>query len=551
VKIIKFSGKLLGIKLIWEITNQLHCLSTTKYNYSYVRLIKFNKNIEENPKIIDNFRIKINSPLLKSTRMAGIVNTSNSINSNADGKNYTLPLIILTTLFFMWGFITCMNDILMPYLQGIFKLTAFEVGFIQTAFFGAYFFVSLAYFLISTNLGDPLAKIGYQNGVILGLVTAGIGCLLFYPAAEAKLFWVFLVALFVLAAGITILQMAANPYVSLLGSSESASSRLNMTQAFNSLGTTIAPIIGAKLIFESIGGKEHMTADNVKAPYLALAGVLFLLAVVFALSKLPKFTGEKIEKGLGVLKFSHLTYGVLGIFMYVGGEVAIGSYLVKYFDGLMGFNEATAANFVSFYWGGAMVGRFIGAISLTERKPEQKLLFQAVITIIAVAAVYLITKDVTISTTVLALIVGNIVAFQIGKSAPANTLGIFASIVICLLITTVFASGSVAMWAVLAIGLFNSIMFPTIFTLAIRDLGKYTSQGSSLLVMAIVGGAIATPLMGALVEAVGYQKAFLLPIVSYLYISFYGFKGYRVKKNSTSSEESTSIALDGSPALQV
>jgi FHS family L-fucose permease-like MFS transporter len=294
-----------------------------------------------------------------------------------------------------------------------------------------------------------------------------------------------------------------------------------------------------------------MSADAVKAPYLVLGGVLFMLAVVFALSKLPKFTGEKIEKGLGVLKFSHLTYGVLGIFMYVGGEVAIGSYLVKYFDGLMGFNEATAANFVSFYWGGAMVGRFIGAISLTDRKPEQKLMLQAVITIIAVAAVYLITKDVTLSTTVLALIVGNIIAFQIGKSAPANTLGIFASIVICLLITTVFASGSVAMWAVLAIGLFNSIMFPTIFTLAIRDLGKYTSQGSSLLVMAIVGGAIATPLMGALVIAVGYQKAFLLPIVSYLYISFYGFKGYRVKKNSTSTEESPSIELDGSPALQV
>lgn len=463
--------------------------------------------------------------------MASIVSASTATGNNEKG-NYTLPLIILTTLFFMWGFITCMNDILIPYLQGIFQLSPAEAGFIQSAFFGAYFFVSLAYFLISSNIGDPLAKIGYQNGIIVGLITAAMGCLLFYPAAEMKVFSIFLIALFVLAGGITILQMAANPYVALLGNAATSSSRLTLTQAFNSFGTTIAPIIGGKLIFEAVGGKEHMTADAVKTPYLFLAGTLLVLAVIIKLSKLPKFTGETIEKGLGVLKFSHLTLGVIGIFMYVGGEVAIGSYLVKYFDELLGFNEATAAGYIAYYWGGAMVGRFIGAVSLTDRNQNQKYGAMAIIAVIAVFSAYLITGDVSVAMIILGLITGNCIAFMVGKSMPARTLAVFSIIVVGLLITTVFSSGDVALWSVLAIGLFNSILFPTIFTLAIKDLGKYTSQGSSLLVMAIVGGAVLTPVMGIIVSAIGYQKAFLFPAVCYLFIFYYGIKGYEVKKKA-------------------
>ncbi|HYF67248.1 MAG TPA: sugar MFS transporter [Ohtaekwangia sp.] len=463
--------------------------------------------------------------------MASIVTTPTDPGGVSNFKgNYTVPLIILTTLFFMWGFITCMNDILIPYLQGIFNLTPAQAGFIQSAFFGAYFVVSLLYFLISINLGDPLAKIGYKNGIIIGLVTAAIGCCLFYPAAEVKLYSIFLVALFVLAAGITILQMAANPYVALLGSPQTSSSRLNLTQAFNSLGTTIAPIIGAKLIFESVGGKEHMTADAVKTPYLFLAATLIVIAVIIALSKLPRFTGEKIEKGLGVLKFSHLTLGVIGIFMYVGGEVAIGSYLVRYFEELMGFNEATAATYVAYYWGGAMVGRFTGAISLTDRSTSQKYIFMALIAVIAVMTIYFLTGNVIFALIVLGLILANTLAFVFGKSIPAKTLTIFALIVVVLLLITVFTTGQVAMWSVIAIGLFNSIMFPTIFTLAIKDLGKYTSQGSSLLVMAIVGGAIMTPVMGIIVGAVGYQYSFLFPIACYLYIFYYGLKGHEIKQ---------------------
>jgi MFS transporter, FHS family, L-fucose permease len=465
--------------------------------------------------------------------MASFVTSSSQAVNIDSSKNYTLPLIILTTLFFMWGFITCMNDILIPFLKNIFNLTPAESGFIQSAFFGAYFVVSLLYFIISANVGDPLAKIGYKNGIIIGLLTAALGCLLFYPAAEMTSYPTFLIALFVLAGGITILQMAANPYVALLGNAETSSSRLNLTQAFNSLGTTIAPIVGSIVIFESVGGKDNMTAEAVKTPYIFLAGALVAIAVIIYFSQLPKFTGEKIEKGLGVLKFNHLVLGVVAIFMYVGGEVAIGSFLVNYFDELMGFEEAVAARYVAYYWGGAMVGRFIGAISLTGRSENQKYLFMAFITLIAVSTVYFVSGNLNVALIVLAMIVVNIVAFLFGKSAPAQTLATFCLVVVALLLLTVFAEGELALWSVLAIGLFNSIMFPTIFTLAIRDLGKYTSQGSSLLVMAIVGGAILTPVMGLIVSSVGYQKAMLFPILPYLYIFYYGLNGYKVRRTAS------------------
>jgi MFS transporter, FHS family, L-fucose permease len=463
--------------------------------------------------------------------MASIVTAPASTTTNEKG-NYTLPLVVLTTLFFMWGFITCLNDILIPYLQGIFKLTSFQAGLIQSAFFGAYFVISLIYFLISTSVGDPLAKIGYKNGIIIGLITAAVGCVLFYPAAEVKVFGIFMIALFILASGITILQMSANPYVALLGSSETSSSRLNLTQAFNSLGTTIAPIIGGKLIFEAVGGKEHMTAEAVKAPYLFLGAALLVIAVIIGFSKLPRFTGETIEKGLGVLKFSHLTLGVIAIFMYVGGEVAIGTFLVRYFEALKGFDEATAAGYLSYFWGGAMVGRFIGSISLTNRSAAQKYSFIAIIALIAVMSVYFRSTNLNFAIIVLGLIVGNAIGFALGKSLPARTLAIFALIVVLLLVVTVLTTGDVAMWSVIAIGLFNSIMFPTIFTLAIRDLGKYTSQGSSLLVMAIVGGAIIPPLMGFIADKLSFQQAYIFPALCYLYIFYYGWKGHEVKKRA-------------------
>jgi MFS transporter, FHS family, L-fucose permease len=460
----------------------------------------------------------------------GFVSSPTALSENSDSKNYTFPLIVLTTLFFMWGFITCMNDILVPYFKGVLNLSTTQSSLVQFAFFGAYFIISLIYFLISTNLGDPLAKIGYKNGVIIGLLTAAAGCCLFYPAAELKVFGLFLVALFILASGITILQMAANPYVALLGKSDSASSRLNLTQAFNSFGTTIAPIVGGKLIFAAIGGQEHMTIDSVKIPYLFLAGTLVVLSVIIGMAKLPKFTGEKIEKGVGVFKYPHLVLGVIGIFMYVGGEVSIGTFLIDYFGELLKMPHAVAAGFVAYYWGGAMVGRFIGATALTDRSLNQKIALSSTIALIAMVAVYFVTDgDLSMTFIVLGLIVGNCIAFTIGKSSPPRTLWIFSLIVVGLLVTTFITTGFIALWTVVAIGLFNSIMFPTIFTLAIKDLGKYTSQGSSLLVMAIVGGAIMPVVMAFLIGKFGYQNSMLFPIICYLYILYYGISGYKIK----------------------
>ncbi|WMJ73123.1 sugar MFS transporter [Cytophagaceae bacterium ABcell3] len=477
--------------------------------------------------------------------MAGISTSTagNLHQGDESGKNYTIPLLALTVLFFMWGFITCMNDIMIPFFKIAFKLENFEAGLVQFFFFFAYFSISLVYFIISSRFGDPISKIGYKNGIIAGLITAGIGSCLFFPAAEMKSYPAFLFAFFVLAAGVVLLQMAANPYVALLGSPKTSSSRLNMTQAFNSLGTTVAPIIGSKVIFGNMDlAAEVHSLDVVKMPYLVLAGTLFALAVFISAFKLPRFTGEKIEKGLGVLRFSHLTLGIVALFMYVGAEVALGSFMANYFGEIRGFNEEVASKFIAFFWGGAMIGRFMGALSLSNSMEKLKRYgLIALITVVATTIVYFFMVDVVeefgltfispgqTALIVLGLIALNIIAFQIGATIPSRTLGIFAIFNAGLLILSTSTSGAVSMWSLIAVGLFNSIMFPTIFTLAIEGLGKYTSQGSSLLMIGIVGGAIVTPIVGKFADLYNYQFAYIIPVICYLYIVYYGFAGYKVK----------------------
>jgi FHS family L-fucose permease-like MFS transporter len=432
--------------------------------------------------------------------MAGISPTSNSHSNTLldPNKNYTAPLVIVTALFFMWGFITCLNDILIPHLKNVFHLSYVEAMLIQFTFFGAYFVMSLP-------SGKIISKIGYKNGIILGLVTSGVGCLMFYPAAETKMYGFFLSALFILASGITLLQVAANPYVAILGKSETSSSRLNLTQAFNSLGTTLAPQFGAMLIFTGatltasqltelnpgqILEYNLTKADAVKLPYIGLAAALFVLALFIKISKLPTIDMGSSKETSGsfsaALSHKHLLLGVICIFMYVGGEVSIGSFLINYLNQphIAGLSEKEASTYVSLFWGGAMVGRFIGAAVL-------------------------------------------------GSINPGKALGFCAGMVVLLLLIGVGMNGPVAMWAVVSIGLFNSIMFPTIFTLGIKGLGMNTSQGSSLLVMAIVGGAIIPVAQGALADSVGVQMAFLLPIVCYLYVLYYGLLGSKTKSLNT------------------
>ncbi|CCQ10615.1 Predicted mannose transporter, GGP family [Pseudoalteromonas luteoviolacea B = ATCC 29581] len=300
--------------------------------------------------------------------------------SESENKNYLLPLTAMTTLFFLWGFITVLNDVLIPRLKGVFDLSYTEAMMIQFCFFSAYFVVSLP-------AGALVKRFGYKNGVLSGLVIASLGCLMFYPAVVVHEFWLFLTALFVLASGITILQVSANPYVAALGPAKTASSRLNLAQALNSLGTTIGPYVGALLLFGTAGtlAADAGNADNVKVPYLILAGALLTIAIVFAFLKLPviaEHTEEKdcVAKGHSLKEAPHLLFGVAAIFCYVGGEVAIGSFLVNYFAdaNIAGLEEHAAAKLIAYYWGGAMVGRFIGSAVLQKVAPSNALLFNAI-----------------------------------------------------------------------------------------------------------------------------------------------------------------------------
>ncbi|MEP5363505.1 MAG: sugar MFS transporter [Reichenbachiella sp.] len=462
----------------------------------------------------------------------GTINTPPTPTASAEAqRDYTPALITLTTLFFMWGFMTVMNDILIPHLRNIFELDFFRSMLIQTAFFGAYFVGSVIYFIISFKSGDPINKIGYKNGIILGLLISATGSAMFYPATFINAYWFYLFALFVLGLGFTVLQIAANPYVAILGTPQTASSRLNLAQGFNSLGTTLGPIIGGVLIFKFFAGP-----DAVKVPYLMMSGMLILLAVVIKLAKLPEFTNEEtIERGRGALKFPNLTLGMIAIFMYVGGEVSIGSILVNYFglSHIAGMEEHVASGYLSLYWGGLMIGRFSGAIYLSEINQQAKKM--GLMTLVALSAFgviylanYLQGGMALLEILPLLLFVAiAFVLFILGRSIASRTLYLFALLSIGLLMITIFGSGPLAFWSVIGIGLFNSIMWSNIFTLAIDGLGKYTSQGSSLLVMMILGGAIVPPVQGLLADYLGIQLSFIVPVFCYLYIFYYGFSGYK------------------------
>lgn len=431
--------------------------------------------------------------------MAGAIAGGRGSAPNLGEKgSFAAPLIVLTSLFFMWGLITSLNDILIPHLRAVFTLSYVQAMLIQFAFF-------TAYLVMSFPSGYLVEKLGYKNGIITGLATAGIGCLLFYPAAGTKSYPFFLAALFVLASGITLLQVAANPYVAVLGRPQTASSRLNLTQAFNSLGTTVGPFLGSLIILsvavksaselQSMSPEQLATytaaeAGAVQVPYLGLAAILFIIAVIIALFKLPVVKEPDVPADApegpsvyhthdSVWAYRHLVLGALGIFVYVGAEVSIGSFLVNYMGHpeIAGLPEDVAGKYLSLYWGGAMVGRFIGAAVLAKFKP------------------------------------GYVLAFN-------------AFVVVALLIVSMMFAGNTGMWAMLLIGLFNSIMFPTIFTLAIEGLGKYTGEGSGVLCMAIVGGAIVPLIQGLLADRIGIHYSYLIPLVCYLYIAYYGLKGH-------------------------
>lgn len=462
---------------------------------------------------------------------------------------YRRPFVTITLLFFLWGFITVMNDVLIPYLKGAFSLSYFQAGLVQFAFFGAFFLMSLLYYGVSLSTGDPINRLGYKTGIIIALVICGAGCAMFYPAAVFQKYGFFLAALFLLATGVTLLQIAANPYAAILGKPETASSRLNLAQGVNSLGTTLAPIAGSLLLYKVFAKGGEVTLESIKLPYLIFGALFLILAGIVWRSHLPRFSSEeKVEHGIGALHFPHLRFGMLAVFMYVGGEVAIGSYLVSFMKDqhILGLAESTASLYLAYYWGGAMIGRLCGAISLGDIASQARKYTYMIITAVVVFLVVYLVTSIRIEHGVvqmvfmtpaqigpfLLLIALNFLGFVLGKGRPARALGVFSVALIVLLSLAAFSGGALAFWAALGTGLFNSIMWSNIFTLAIKDLRQYTAQGSSLLVMMIAGGAIVPLFMGAAADRWGIQLAFAVPILCYVYIAFYGFVGHRVKSGS-------------------
>lgn len=449
-----------------------------------------------------------------------------------NNNNYSLPLAFITVLYFMWGFITCLNDILIPHFREIFVLSYVESMLVQFAFFGAYFVGSLIYFFISIASGDPINRIGYKNGIILGLFISALGTFLFYPAAAFQSFGFFLSALFILALGFTVLQIAANPYVILLGKPETGSHRLSLAGAINSFATTIAPIVGGALI---LGGAATGDINSVKMPYLILSGIFLILIFIFKVVKLPAFTGEEpVEKNIGALAYPQLTLGILAIFFYVGAEVTIGSFMTGFvgLEEIKGIPPAAATIYVSLYWGSLMIGRFAGAVSVFNLSTPTRKLLTAVLPVLTFFFILLIFKiragdqvfEMSDFFIYLPFIAISIIAFFIGQEKPVKTLLLFSVICIVLLLLSLFTSGDLAMWSVISLGLYNSIMWPAIFALAIAGLGKYTSQGSSLLIMAIFGGALVPLLQGYIADNYSVHFSFIVPVFCYIYLAFYAWK---------------------------
>ena len=397
----------------------------------------------------------------------------NSTATAAEGQQQgtqKFAFIAMTCLFFFWGFITVLNDILIPFLKESFDLNYTQAMLVQFCFFGAYF-------IVSPFAGKLIDKVGYQQGIVMGLLTTAAGCILFYPSASLHMYSLFLFAFFVLASGITILQVAANPYVAALGPETTAASRLNLAQAANSLGTTVGPIIGAALILGAVAAD----ASAVQGPYLMIAGLLVSAALVFRFIKLPvlahvEATGEEADGN--IWEHRSVVLGALAIFLYVGGEVSIGSFLVNYFSdpSIAGMNTADAGEMVAYYWGAAMIGRLVGAALMN----------------------YI---------------------------AATKYLAVNALIAIIMIIVSMNSTGDVAMWSILAVGFFNSIMFPTIFTLAVKGLGSMTSKGSGLVCQAIVGGALIPLVQGVAADSIGIQLSFIVPMLCYIYIGWYALNG--------------------------
>jgi MFS transporter, FHS family, L-fucose permease len=409
-------------------------------------------------------------------------------------RKYVAPLVLVTSLFFLWALGVNLNDVLIPHLKKTFHLTDFRSSLIQTAFFGGYFLAALP-------AGRIMERIGYKRGIVMGLLICATGAILFVPAASVRLYGFFLFALFVMACGQSFLEVGANPYVTILGPPESSERRLNLAQSFNSVGAVLTPVIGAAFILTNVQyspaqmaamtrpqmeAYQAAEASTVKGTYLAITCIFLLVALMIYCARLPEIhepsdstTANRQPRWSSTLAHSHLVKGVIAQFFYVGAQVGVASFIIRFVQQISpGTSEKLAANYLKFHLLGFMFGRFAGSAVM--------------------------------------------------KIIPApRLLSIFAAGALISILVVVSTSGLAPVWALVFIGFFHSIMFPTIFALSVKGLGSYTKRGSSLLVMSIIGGAMIPALMGYISDASGIQRAFIVPLACYVYVLYFALRGYR------------------------
>lgn len=448
-----------------------------------------------------------------------------SANFNQQSRNYKVGMSVIGSIFFIFGFATTFIITLSAKVKGIFELSEFEAQLLNFAFFITYAFISIP-------IGLYIKKIGYKRALVIGLFLMSLGAFLFFPSASIPSFPLFLISTFVLASGVVFLQTAANPYVTALGPQESASSRLNLTQALNSIATMLAPWIIAIFVFRGAADMitEAERAETVQMPFILMASIILLIAFLIMAIKLPEIEKTTTERK-SVWKYPHVLLGALGIFFYVGAEVGNGSLMINYFVNTLGFEESDASKYVAIYWGGAMVGRFFGSFMFSGISFTKKVTYAIPVLILALISGSFVTDwDWNIGVIFLGVAVLNFIIMQLGTGKAARTLAVFALVAAVLDLVTTFGTGQIALWTVVSIGLFNSIMFPNIFTLAVKDLDSgELSTASGVINTMIFGGAIIPPVMGIVADSYGYTWAFIVPAICYLYIFFYAIKGNYIR----------------------
>lgn len=448
-----------------------------------------------------------------------------AVKTNQQSNSYRVGMSVIGSIFFIFGFATTFIITLSSQVKDIFSLTEFQAQLLNFAFF-------ITYALISIPIGLYIKKIGYKTALIIGLFMMALGAFLFYPSAILPSFPLFLLSTFILAAGVVFLQTAANPYVTALGPQDTASSRLNLTQALNSIATMLAPWIIGTFIIK--GTSEMLTAaqraESVQMPFIIMATIIILIALIIMAIKLPEIQKTSTERK-SVWKYPHVLLGALGIFFYVGAEVGNGSLLTNYIVNTVGLTKEQATNYVAIYWGGAMVGRFFGSFMFSGISFTKKFTYALPVLALALVSGSFVTDwNWNIGLVFLGVAVVNFIIMQIGTGKAARTLAVFALVAAALDLFTTFSSGDIALWTVVSIGLFNSIMFPNIFTLAVKDLDSgELSTASGVINTMIFGGAIIPPVMGFVADSYGYTWAFIVPAICYLYIFFYAVKGSSIR----------------------